>query len=177
MVERSFRTLGDRLDFVIATCGYPDDATFMRSLQKDHQNLNNWRKRDSAGRSEVAIHELTGVSLNFLKTGKGEPFPDGVRRYQPPAQSQESAALRAEVHDLRRALLALIGHYAATTPGAGQEIVESVQDLLRGQAPGETLALLLQYLGEQAAESPQQRRALLRLVSDRASGHTGEPGL
>jgi hypothetical protein len=170
------RTIADRLNYVIAECGYPDDASFMRALNRPHQNLTNWRKRGSLGTADVEIRALTGASIDFLKTGQGTPFPDGPKQYRPPNSANEVDALRGEIDELRYALAAVMGHYVTKMPDASRELAESVRDLAASPQPTGFLGSLVDYLDRQATGSPDARRKLLRLVVGATDARKDAPG-
>lgn len=71
--------LAARLDYVIRTCKYPSDAEFARAIgTKNPQNVAAWRARGSFGEEgDVLIATATGADMLWLKTGRGEPFPNG----------------------------------------------------------------------------------------------------
>lgn len=80
-----FPNISSRLDHILEACGYPTKTAFTEALKVAKQQWANWAKRNSVGNNDVRIHELTGVSLTWLKTGRGNPFPNGPIKYIDPA--------------------------------------------------------------------------------------------
>lgn len=129
----SFPTISERLEYIVEACKYPTPKAFTDALDEEAQQWRNWRTRNSVGRAGTKICELTGVTLDWLTRGKGEPFPDGPKLYAGvlPAGAVERLE-RAERHiqDLTGVVGLLIAKLAASSPAEGAAVAMELRKTL-----------------------------------------------
>jgi len=81
MVDIKLKTFEGRFDAALAQCGLTR-AEFARFPGIGQANITNWKKRGGVGQtSGPRVRELLGVSLEWLNSGHGEPFPNGPTVY------------------------------------------------------------------------------------------------
>jgi hypothetical protein len=111
---------GKRILRVVAECGYKDRAHLARALGITDAAITNWLKRHSAGqKSERRLHEVTGVNVDWLNTGHGEPFPNGPKQALVDGAQFDLDALRASIKTMRLAYGALVKAISERLPAAG----------------------------------------------------------
>lgn len=124
--------VASRLDHILGACEYPSQTAFLDALNLKPQNWRNWRERDSFGRSDIKIHELTGADIGWLKTGKGTPFPNGPVLYSgadPVKLEQRIRELQDEAQLTSSMLSALAATITATTQGAGEDLLRRLKSV------------------------------------------------
>lgn len=76
-----FPDVASRLTHVMEVCGYPSQAALMDAIGRRSAQWGSWVKRGNYGNGgDMLLKEVTGVSIDWLKTGQGEPFPNGPIR-------------------------------------------------------------------------------------------------
>lgn len=141
----------ERLAYVAKACQYPTDAAFAAAIGVKPQNLNNWRQRDSVGKDSLAkIKAATGASLDWLTTGKGDPFPGGPVFYAGAAPTSPEALgriadLERDVEHLVSAVTMLVTRLAESVPAAGAAMAADLRGYLsKAGRPSAVLPELLQ---------------------------------
>lgn len=141
-----------RLDHILQMCRYPTPTKFMEALGRKPQNWANWRDRDTLGRDPVLIAEKTGASLEWLMTGRGEPFPNGPTVYVgasdlPPDIRRQLDGMELAIADLVMAVGASMARYAVTTPSAATALALDLRrELAKPNRPSAVLPPLLRAL-------------------------------
>lgn len=155
-----------RLDFVAKACQFPTDAAFAAAIGVKPQNLTNWRHRESIGKDSLAkIRAATGASMDWMTTGKGEPFPEGPTLYAgaPPTTSEALARisqLERDVHQLTAAVGMLISRLAESAPGAAPAMAADLRRFL--SKAGRPSVVLPELLHAADAVSPRSQPAVAR---------------
>lgn len=147
-----------RLAHVIQVCGYPSDAAFAAALGLPPQNLRNWRQRNSIGKDSMGkIRDTAGASMDWLDTGKGEPFPNGPIPYTGPALAGSDAMQRladaeAEIDALTSVVATLIQALGRLAPAEAGAVAEALRKpVAKGVEPPEALRSLLRVAEDAAA--------------------------
>ena len=118
-------------------CGYETKVAFAAALGEDAQNVHHWMTRDKPGTGAPKIRALTGVSVDWLLDGDGEPvFPNGPKLGQSAAGAgaNQSMALtlnriRNDVQALRYVVAALVETLIATTPAAADGMTQLLAEV------------------------------------------------
>lgn len=76
------RSFEDRFAFVLKTCGISRaDLDVLGGISQ--ASITNWHARGKVGQPSTSrIRDLTGVSIDWLNEGVGEPFPNGPVTYK-----------------------------------------------------------------------------------------------
>lgn len=168
MVE-NMPLMKDRLELIKRVCKFPSQAAFTNELGEKSTQWKNWSERESVGRADVRIHNLTNVDLVWLKTGKGKPFPNGPKIYsksQPERHEERIRVLELENQDLGAVVSLAIRVIAGALPDAGRDLLE----LLKNQAPSQGQTSLALAGAIDAAET-----ALRPAAADRRAGSPRAP--
>lgn len=138
----ALKTLADRLEYVRDACEYPEWSELARALGVTPQAVKNWRNRQAVGpENRKKLRDVTGVSIEWLESGIGEPFPNGSKPYIGPVSPGAAAAIKRNtdaVEQLRGVALALVDLLSETTQGAAAELAESLAHLVHGDAARQT---------------------------------------
>jgi hypothetical protein len=138
-----------RLDHILQMCRYPTPTKFMEALGRKPQNWANWRDRDTLGRDPVLIAERTGASLEWLMTGRGEPFPNGPIVYVgatdlPADIRRQLDGMELAIADLVLAVGTIMSRAASTTPDAARAVALDLRrELAKPDRPSAVLPTLL----------------------------------
>jgi len=119
-------TVSGRIDYVMAACRYPTQATFADAIGETSQVVTNWRRRDSIGRAGPKLREVTGVSTDWMQAGVGEPFPDGPIPYSGPiaADAETLERLQRGLDGMGLAVIALCKTVSARSQAEARELRE-----------------------------------------------------
>ena len=67
----------------------------MKAIDEAPSQYGNFVSRESVGTTDVRLHDVTGVDIKWLKTGEGDPFPNGPKMYAgAPAEALPALTLR-----------------------------------------------------------------------------------
>lgn len=128
-------TIKERMDFVRETTGAPSKADFARWLNvKNPQTLSQAVTRGRLSQDlAILVSEVTGASVSWLLTSKGEPFPDGPTPYPGSAlPSTAEARLRVaedQIDAISTVMTACLHILSAKLPDVGPALAHTLATL------------------------------------------------
>lgn len=164
MTSRPLASFASRLEYVLNTCEYPDWAALARDLGVSPQAVDNWRRREAIGpKNRTLLRDRTRVSIEWLESGTGEPFPNGPKRYVGHTSPAASSAIRRNtdaIDQLRGTVLAMIDVITETEQGSAAALVELLERTVTGDSAKLSFhARLLKTLRARSLEPRRLRRS------------------
>lgn len=165
--NEKFTPYAKRILRIVAECGYEDRAHLARALGLTDAAITNWIARGRAGReSERRLHDVTGVSVDWLNTGHGEPFPSGPKQAISDGSQHDIDAMRASIKTMTLAYGALVKAISEKLSTAGvagrtRELFDATKDE-QGTDPDlrTLLSISLRRLAETEGAAPASIRAV-----------------
>lgn len=156
----SFPSIESRLEHVRVTCGYPSQAALMEAIGRKPAQWGSWVQRNNYGRDgDTLLKEVTGVSIDWLKSGKGEPFPNGPILFlgaqaASPGLADRLARIEADVDALGGVLAAVIKAVGRLAPPEAAAIASALGTAVRGRPNAPALLQELADVAQRAAAAP-----------------------
>jgi hypothetical protein len=145
MVDKQM-TVKEILALVRKSCGYAKKNALATALGETPQTVGQWESRNSISRDgEDALHNVTGISRQFLRDRKGDPFPNGpkVARLTVPG-SREKAQLEllverqaTDIDVLRNCLNCLVSVLVENEPRLSAQIGRGVKAIQKDNKPAD----------------------------------------
>lgn len=167
-------TLDERLGWVKDVCGYRSWAEFARALGESEQTVLNWRRRGTLGQKGPKVNAVTGASSDWLLSGRGVKFPQGILKDGVPVADHAATGstrerLEGDIDQLRIAVAAFADWAAFTLPGAGEALSERLRAVDPYYARRGFHARLLQVIEAAQGEGEAERRAAPPLAARESS--------